>query len=411
MAIEVYTEQQPSTSFVSENPLGSSCFFKDNVRVVHSTQNLKKSSPVTVDCLPPEIYPKILKYLRRTDIDNCSLVCKRWFAQIERNSHILSKHHIKRLYIEEEKECFTVRLRSDTVNKQWVYKKNCSLLKDKGRKRRHNDSNIGMPVVKLPTLYLYTQPETASFTQYSNVIPVSLWHLIEPNQGQAFKKEQHTPPSDLVHGLAKSFKNADIDTISFTEFRLTDAFVEEFSEVFDTKSIKCQQLILRFIKLKYISVEKFSQFMSVFDAKCVKLEWFRDCCGHLSSDAVQATFRDRVRTLEISNITPEIPPFSDDFVFKFLSKSGVGLLRLEDCNVNMRSLVKIIKEWHQSPSLLFEKICITVKDFTWSEFFDNLTISSQEHCDQCTIRHSSLLYELRIWTYNNILYMVSEAEP
>lgn len=81
----------------------------------------------------------------------------------------------------------------------------------------------------------------------------------------------------------------------------------------------------------------------MFDTKSLKFEWIRDCNGHLSCMGVQERIRDYVTSLEIMNVTPELQPFSSDFVLQFLLKSGVNLLRIEECDICLNDLIKLIE--------------------------------------------------------------------
>lgn len=378
MAAKVCTEQFPSTSFANVPPVRS--YFSSQG---HSKAINNQEPYFAINSLPPEIHLRILENLPRSDIDNCSLVCRRWNAQISRNAHLLPKHFIKSLAISENKSCFTLEIDCLDFTKRWAYEhvKNDIKPRQVEKRRRDADECPDAPPAKIANIFCYLDPS---------------FHLTVPcpefvREYTLHKKAIHTPPVELVARLLKCFRHADVGNLELEEFRFTDCFVDLLSCAFENMKIKCKALYVRFCKLKYISPESFERFMRLLDTEYFHLSWIRENRRHLTSAVVMKMLSERSKLLDISSVTPETLMYGDDFLENFIDNSKQWkILRLDECAVTANGLRNAVKKWKESKNVVFKHICVSVDSIQWSRFVESQFHRLPKTGDKLQIPHPTL---------------------
>uniref|UniRef100_A0A915C4Q3 F-box domain-containing protein n=1 Tax=Parascaris univalens TaxID=6257 RepID=A0A915C4Q3_PARUN len=212
MAADVLcTEQYPSTSYARGSP--RSCYSSQGHSRAINNQPL---AYFPIGALPMEIHLRILQYLPRSDLDKCSLVCRRWASVIDRNAHVLSKHRISSLTIEANKSAFTLTIKSSAFGNQydqWHYghMDNVKRLLP-GCKRRWSTRGEGPPA-KLSSVLFYIDPAQPTVSSPSALlVPLYIPQCESTDERLKRKHEMHTPPQALFQRVAKCFEHAEVDS-------------------------------------------------------------------------------------------------------------------------------------------------------------------------------------------------------
>uniref|UniRef100_A0A9J2PL49 F-box domain-containing protein n=1 Tax=Ascaris lumbricoides TaxID=6252 RepID=A0A9J2PL49_ASCLU len=365
-----------------------------------------------IGALPMEIHLRILQYLPRSDLDKCSLVCRRWASVIDRNAHVLSKHRINSLTIEANKSSFTLTIKSSTFTKQykqWHYghMDNVKRLLP-GCKRRWSNRGEGPPA-KLSSVLFYIDPTQPTVSSPSALlVPLYISQCESTDERLKRKHEMHTPPQALFQRVARCFEHAEVGTFRIRDLRLTDEFVEKLSDAFTGRPIKCEALKMKFCKLSYISPKKFVEFIQLFNTNCVSMAWIRGNNGHISMQEAVEAMCNKCRTIDICSVTPETSAYNNEFFRSFLRNShSEKILRLDYCSISNTALLDAVKHWKASPTLLFQNICLSSDAIDWS-FVVNSLFPNSTAPDGCyTIKHPTLATCLKLWRDDEGVHLVN----
>ncbi|VDM30067.1 unnamed protein product [Toxocara canis] len=194
-------------------------------------------------------------------------------------------------------------------------------------------------------MFLYVDAAQPTISSPSAIlVPVCFPQNESDDERIKRKHQMHTPPQALFDRIATCFEHAVVDTFRIRDFRITDECVEKLTDVFKNRSIQCGALKMKFCKLSYVSPEKFSTFIQLFNTDSVSMAWIRGNNGHISMPAIMKTMCDDCRAIDICSVTPAVLVHDNQFFRSFLRNShSHKILRLDNCSVNNAALLDAIQ--------------------------------------------------------------------
>ncbi|MFH4977049.1 hypothetical protein AB6A40_003758 [Gnathostoma spinigerum] len=347
MAVEIFPEQYPSTSYASE------------VKECH--QRITPASAYTlssrIDSLPPEIHLKILMLLSRPDVDNCSLVCQRWKNTVTLNAHLLARHQIYSMRISERKGDFMLTIRTtEDFEKRWEFPKTVA---NAHPRKRILSTNEGIPMKQRKLSEIEQKNAQIFFAAHGSTLISSLIHeLLQTEDQTNYKAKLHTPTDAFFRRFARCFQLADVKQLFFDEVRLTDGFVDflDFLTQENTTFV-CDELRLDFCKLKYITPSSFAKLFKIIRFSSCSMAYIRDNVGHiLPSNEVSEALKTCQR-LDLSNITDDVC-FSEEYINSYMGNpTPMKTLRLDNCEITNIWLMSLVERWKTS-AVSFSNICL-----------------------------------------------------